>query len=316
MNSDTSLSILITYYNEKTLLTECLRSVYNQTVLPDEVLIYDDASLYPAKDYLIFDPRLKVKLIVGDKNIMLSAARNKLMELASSKYIRYQDADDLLEPNCVEEIKNKLNSVPSIDLIVNEVRSINFETGNIISNGVMSLNKFSGSLVSFALSGSLLTPSTTFRRDIGIALNGYKAGELLQCEDFEFNTRLAFHSVSYKIVETPLVIQRVRKNSMSSNSLELYREAIKALILLESELLPVYKKELAEAFARFGHKLYTLGDVKAARFAFLNSKRLSKISFKGRSKLFSFIANWFSYEFAERLSLLFQKLKNSNNNYR
>jgi len=41
-----TISVLITYYNERELLTECLRSLAAQTQLPDEILIYDDASTY------------------------------------------------------------------------------------------------------------------------------------------------------------------------------------------------------------------------------------------------------------------------------
>jgi glycosyltransferase involved in cell wall biosynthesis len=35
-----SLGLLITYYNEKHLLTECLKSVYEQTVLPEMKLLF------------------------------------------------------------------------------------------------------------------------------------------------------------------------------------------------------------------------------------------------------------------------------------
>lgn len=302
------LSILVTYYNEQSLLTECLKSIFEQTVLPDEVVIYDDASKYPAEDYLILNPKVEVRLIKGDKNIMLAAARNKLMEQAKGDYIRYQDADDLLEPHCIEEIKKIILENPSVDLIVNEVRSINFETGAPISNNVMSLDTFSGSLVSFALAGSLLAPSTTFKRDLGLALNGYKAGKLLQCEDFEFNIRLSYYSSFYKIITTPLVIQRVRPNSMSSNRLELYREAIKALDLLENELPQEYRTDLGQAYSRIGYNLFKLKDYENSKNAFSKAKIL-RSRYKGRSKLFAITAKLFGQMSAEIISEKYQQLK-------
>lgn len=302
------LSILVTYHDEQSLLTECLNSIFEQTVLPDEVVIYDDASKYPAEDYLISNSKVEVRLIKGKENIMLAASRNKLMEFATGEYIRYQDADDLLEPNCVEEIKKVIINNPSVDLVVNEVRAINFETGAPISNNVMSLNTVSGSLVSFAIAGSLLAPSTTFKRDLGLALNGYKAGKLLQCEDFEFNIRLSYYSSFYKIITTPLVIQRVRSNSMSSNKLELYREAVKALDLLENELPQEYKTDLGQAYSRVGHNLFKLKDYENSKNAFSKAKTLGS-TYKGRSKLFGITAKLFGQMSAEIISEKYQQLK-------
>jgi GT2 family glycosyltransferase len=71
------LAVLLTYYNEKTLLTECLSSLASQPEPPDEVLVYDDASVFPAQDFLLFPhPFSTLKIFRGEKNRGPAFGRN------------------------------------------------------------------------------------------------------------------------------------------------------------------------------------------------------------------------------------------------
>src|ERR1043165_9541693 len=90
------ISVLITYYNERQLLTECLESLEAQTDRPDEILIYDDCSTYPAKDYLL--PGLPARVIRGEENHGPSHGRNVLLEAARSECVHFHDSDDLFAP--------------------------------------------------------------------------------------------------------------------------------------------------------------------------------------------------------------------------
>ncbi len=47
-----TLAVLITYHNERALLQDCLESLRSGPETTDEVIVYDDASTYPAEDYL------------------------------------------------------------------------------------------------------------------------------------------------------------------------------------------------------------------------------------------------------------------------
>src|SRR2546427_12916521 len=47
-----TIGVLITYHDERELLRECLESIARQTVPPDEVLVFDDASKAPAAAYV------------------------------------------------------------------------------------------------------------------------------------------------------------------------------------------------------------------------------------------------------------------------
>ena len=303
-----TITLGITYYNEKELLTECIESVYKQTVLPDEIIVYDDASRFPAKDYIPHHPAIPVKIIRGKKNIMVSGARNAIMNAGISDYIHYQDADDLFEPFCFEYLKNTLQKNP-VDLVINEVRSVAFEDMKPISGAVMSLETVKkGSLVNFALKGSLLAPSPTFKKSLGLKLGGYKADKLLQCEDFEFSVRLAYYATNYEIITKPLIIQRLRKDSMSTDKKELYVEGIKALNFLKAELPEIYHPDIAERGSRMGRLLYQYGFYEEAKEAFRFANAFQDVPYRNENMVYQVLSKLLGQYNAEKISSGYRKL--------
>ncbi|MBY0369586.1 glycosyltransferase, partial [bacterium] len=114
------LGVLITYHNERGLLSECLHSLQLQAEPPEEIWIYDDASKYPAKDYLING--LDVKVIRGETGMGPSRGRNRLLGLAQSDYIHFHDADDFFRPGWAHGIREAIGGNP--DLILTELDSL------------------------------------------------------------------------------------------------------------------------------------------------------------------------------------------------
>jgi glycosyltransferase involved in cell wall biosynthesis len=80
------------------MLQECLQSLDSQSVAVDEVLIYDDCSLYPAEHYLGPGP---VRVIRAAQNKGPSVGRNCLLDECSSEYVHFHDADDLFQAKLV-----------------------------------------------------------------------------------------------------------------------------------------------------------------------------------------------------------------------
>src|ERR1700730_15948409 len=101
-----TIGILITYWNERELLTECLESIGQQIDRVDEVLVYDDASDYPAKDYL--PPGSITRVIRGDRNRGPSYGQNALLASSRSEYVHFHDADDLILPGWCARLRAEL----------------------------------------------------------------------------------------------------------------------------------------------------------------------------------------------------------------
>lgn len=104
MNKLPTISIVIPAYNEEEFIGACLNSITKQTVKPEEVIVVDnnstDATAEIAKQYDF------VKLI-HEKRQGLYFSRESGMAAAKGEILGRIDADTLLEPNWVHEVKSK-----------------------------------------------------------------------------------------------------------------------------------------------------------------------------------------------------------------
>ncbi len=93
------ISVIVPVYNAGRYLAPCIRSVLDQTFADFELLLIDDAStdgsLAVCRSF--DDPRIRI--VSGDCNEGVSAARNKGVDLASGRYLTFLDADDSLHPD-------------------------------------------------------------------------------------------------------------------------------------------------------------------------------------------------------------------------
>ena len=98
------ISVLIPCYNKSLFILETVKSVLNQTVLPDEIYItlMDEKSIAMEEEIKSLSPIIKTEATerrnVADSKIYLA-------EKCSSKDFIFLDGDDLLESNFIEECK-------------------------------------------------------------------------------------------------------------------------------------------------------------------------------------------------------------------
>ncbi len=296
------LSILITYYNEGEILLKCLDSIINQLDNDDKIIIYDDASPIPAQNYI--SGNYNVTLIRGEKNLGPSIGRNKLLKLATTKYVHFHDADDIFSPNWSKIIKKELIR-PNLDALFTEIST--YENGVLISNNIQGLTemKTQEELVKFCLRGAILTSSGTYRTSLVNEIGGYREC-LWQSEDFDFHIRLAAKGIKYKIVREPLIM-RTQKAGRSIRENEVYLSQLKAVELLSNELESFYKRELSEAAARIGSKLYKLGLYDDAKKSFNLAYQLGTPRYLSQGFLYKFSAKIFGPIASEKISAVYRK---------
>lgn len=108
------VSIIIPCYNVEEYVSQCLDSVITQTFKNIEIICINDGSTdsTPAilKDYVNKDNRIKV---LNQNNSGLSAARNFGVQHSTGDFLMFVDADDWLEKNAIQTLKNQV----SVDLI-------------------------------------------------------------------------------------------------------------------------------------------------------------------------------------------------------
>lgn len=104
------LTLAICARNAQDIIGECLESIQNQTVAPDEVIVaLDDLS----------DPTAKVAEAYGARVIASNAtglyeARNAVLDACTTDYLAFTDADCVLVPEWVETAKHVLDTHPDV----------------------------------------------------------------------------------------------------------------------------------------------------------------------------------------------------------
>jgi glycosyltransferase involved in cell wall biosynthesis len=101
MGSMPLISVCIPAYNNQEFIAFTLAGVLNQTCADFEILICDDCSTDATVSAIrqFTDPR--IKLITNETNLGLGANWNKVLSMATGKYVKLICGDDVIYPECL-----------------------------------------------------------------------------------------------------------------------------------------------------------------------------------------------------------------------
>lgn len=102
-----NISVIITTKNRIKLLERAVNSVFNQSLLPDELIIVDDGSNDHSSDFVsnLFHKSVEIHLIKNLESKGACAARNQGIKLSSSKFLALLDDDDEFDEKRLEVLK-------------------------------------------------------------------------------------------------------------------------------------------------------------------------------------------------------------------
>ncbi len=304
----TQLTVGITYYNEKELLTRCLESLCQSDPLPERIVVIDDGATFPAKDY-IPSAFSFVELIRTEQNEGLSKSRNYLLTRCLSEFIHFHDADDFFLPGWTDATKKAL-SKNQVDVLICGLRSIN-DKGKVTED-VMELFKIGSKLdiLAFCLLESLLPSALTYRTEKLRGIGGFPTF-LSQAEDFYVNARLAIDGASFEKLDQTLAVRWERYGSMSKDRIAGGKEALLAMQKLKPLVPKSHLPYLADRAAKLGSSFFQLGAKTEAREAFRIAKELGNAPFAHRPRLVRLVAKTFGPELAESMANQVRAIKKS-----
>lgn len=110
--------MIVPCYRHELYVQDCLKSIMAQTYQNIELIVCDDCSpdasfqkILEMKDVL--ERRFtKVILIQNEKNQGVTKNLNKMIQLSSGEYIKDIASDDMLMPNCIEDLVDYIESNP------------------------------------------------------------------------------------------------------------------------------------------------------------------------------------------------------------
>jgi len=103
------ISIYIPVYNGASTIEYALKSIFNQTIEPNEILVIDDCSTDKTFDILKKYEK-RITIIRNDTNMGLAFTRNKALNYLKTKYVAAIDADVVLENDWLEVTSSVLTN--------------------------------------------------------------------------------------------------------------------------------------------------------------------------------------------------------------
>lgn len=196
------LTIIIPSYNQAEFLPEAIESALNQTV-PSEIIVVDDGStdnsLEVAKSY---GPQI---VVVSQVNKGLASARNTGIMWATGNYVLPLDADDILEPNCVEKILEVAGKTDA-DIIAPAIRC--FGLGDQVTILIDEPK-----LADFKI-GNRIAYCSAIKTSALLAVGGYSPKMVEGFEDYHLWVNLLTRGYRIVTIPEPLIKYRIKEQSM------------------------------------------------------------------------------------------------------
>ncbi|MDR5591383.1 glycosyltransferase family 2 protein [Christiangramia sp. SM2212] len=212
------VSVIMPAFNSEAYITESIQSVINQSHQNWELLVIDDASTDATaeivKSFSAGDHR--IQLLTNSTNSGTHHSRNKGIKAASGVYIAFLDADDLWKP---EKLSKQLMvlSKPNVAACFSSYDLID-EKGNHLNKKVQALPilhyekllkaNYVGNLTGIYnvdILGKVYCPQISKRQDWALWLKVIDEGGPIEG------------------IQESLAVYRIRKNSISTNKLEMLK---------------------------------------------------------------------------------------------
>jgi glycosyltransferase involved in cell wall biosynthesis len=116
------VSVCVPIYNGALYIRDAIHSIFNQTVMPQEIIVSDSGSSDGSEDIVREEARHAQSkfIILPTKTPGMVANWNATVRAASGKYIKFLFQDDLLHANCLEEMLKVAESDERIGLVFSQ----------------------------------------------------------------------------------------------------------------------------------------------------------------------------------------------------
>ncbi len=208
-----TISLMVINYNGKPLLNEYFTSVFAQTRVPDEVIMFDNLDTDGSAEFV----RKKfpsVKIISEDGfNTGTALGNNIAFSHTTGDFIIIQSNDIVLDKNCIKELYENINADPKIGIVSSiSIREQNRKAGKmIVDHAGGTLDVYGFALANHALKPVKDIPekeevffaygdSIMIRREAYEKTKGLDTRMFMMNDDIDFSWRV--RQFGYKIIYT------------------------------------------------------------------------------------------------------------------
>lgn len=225
------LSLIICLYNSERYITETLQSVMQQTMQDFHLLIVNDCStdksIEIVKQFFAKNQR-QYELVSFKQNQGIGYARHFAERHATTPYLMFLDADDILKPDAIETMYRKITSDKDLMAVGCYLEYMD-ENGKKMGGGLFLGETTKEGFYEKAQKKKLIfmQPTAIYDRELALSVGGYvidgypegKPRYQDYCEDLDLWTRMSdLYTEGKAIVVVPKVLCRYRKGSGLSSS--------------------------------------------------------------------------------------------------
>lgn len=214
------VSILLPVYNAEKYLSDCLKSLLNQTFHDFEIIAINDASTDASLSILYKYSEIdsRIKIYSNKSNLKLAATLNRGIQLSSSPLIARMDADDIALPNRLEYQYNFMLSNPKVAICGTNIKVLGT---NQIWKMPISNSSIRASLV---FNSPILHPTVIYQKHIICKYSGYNEN-IIYAQDYELWHRLSKDSkIVFANIDIPLIYYRLTDSDKPSSYKEIQRK--------------------------------------------------------------------------------------------
>lgn len=254
----TSCSLLIPCHNAAVYLPRLWKTIESQTVSFDEVICYDDGS---NDDTAIVAEKLGARVIRSEKCRGAAYARNQLARESRYSWFHFHDADDLLLPNYLETVKEKIDK--TTDVVICNVDWIDALSKELLIAFRYKQHELNQDPVTYTLSHPIGGINGFYRKDTFLSIGGFDES-MRVWEDADLHVRLAHRGAKFSVVEVVLAISLRDSSTPSHNYVENWRHRFSCLQKYVSQLDLSYHPEIANQAEIVAKNLLELKDSQTA----------------------------------------------------
>lgn len=211
-------SIVTSAYNAENFILTALNSVKAQDDKDYEYIVVDNGSkdntLNLITCFIVENPQIDIKLVHFDVNQGISGGRNAGIDKALGQYICFLDADDYWYSNKLSGVRKAIENNKEYNVFChweNHIENNSSVLGayrNIDNRDAYKDLLFNGN----CLSTSAMTVKTTILKSV----QGFNIKFVTGEEDYDCWLRLARYGARFYMIEEPLGVWFIRKDSVSA----------------------------------------------------------------------------------------------------
>lgn len=209
-------SVLMSVYKKENpkFLEQALKSMINQSVLPDEIVLVEDGpltqSLYHVINIFKTNYPDLMKIVISDKNIGLGKALNLGLENCRNELVARMDTDDISKPKRCEKQLVKFSENLNLVLLGTFVDEFDSNTNKLIAIREVPTNY--KNIYQFNKRRSAFNhPTVMFKKTPILSAGGYK--DLKRNQDIELFGRLLYSGVYAENIGESLLYFRTSLDS-------------------------------------------------------------------------------------------------------